>query len=469
MAFQWKAKIHKSGSKVRIYDGDKFIREVTASSETFEPAEAKTFASELLTELEKKSAQMTDTSASPDVTTEKELHEISKDEVMQNATGDDLSTDVELQDDVLDETKLASLKKTIIKLQSKLINERKERVIERKARRGLAIAKQLVASGDLKNDFTTIRTKVAEIVNMESSEIDRLERKTAGEKEFETPTEALKEARRLKRIARVNRVAAEDAQQDGDEEMADQLDNKAEIAETKAASYEKLAEEMIEEDVKEEKQVEEVKEEKVEEEKQVEEIKEEVKEEKQVEEVKEEVKEEKVEEKQETTDDAEMDIMMMAAKKYHRIASKYRKAAEEAEAKGDELEADKQDELADIAEEKALDFEAKCSSQKVATEEVKEEVIEEKQDEEVKEEKVEEEKQDDEVIEEETEEKQDDEIAEEEPKTAKKKTPPVLKRANDGKMIDGFGFDKSASVEENTFANDPEVSKLESIWRKVSE
>ena len=28
--FQFRAKIHKSGSKIRVYDGERFLREVTA-------------------------------------------------------------------------------------------------------------------------------------------------------------------------------------------------------------------------------------------------------------------------------------------------------------------------------------------------------------------------------------------------------------------------------------------------------
>ena len=477
--FNFNAKVHKSGSKIRIYDGDKFLREINASAKTFQPAEAKEFAEELVAELEKESQQMVDPAAQPTVVNQQQKQDVSLSEVSQNATG---NVDVEELEELLDveeeekqevdkdvENKVASYKAKIIKLQSLLINERKERTIERKARRGLAIAKQMVANGVLENNFETIRNKIAEIVEMETPEIDRLEKKTSGEKEFETPTEAFKEARRLKRIARLNRVAAEDAQEEGDEEMADELDQKADIAEQKAASYEKIGQEMIEEKQEETEKVEEKVEEKQEETEKVEEKVEEKQEEVTTEEKQEVVT--TTEEKQEIDeDDTEMDIMMMAslAKKYRRIASKHRKLAEEAEAKGEELEADNQDELANLAEEKAEDLESKCSSKKTSSEEVKDEV-EEKQ-EETTEEVVEEKQEETEVVDEEKQEETTEEVEEKqeetetEEKTEKKASKLTIKRSEE--VIDGFGSLKTASVEKNVYSNDPEVSSLETLWTK---
>lgn len=87
-------------------------------------------------------------------------------------------------DDNMDEDKFASetsgLKAVIANLKKKLAQERNDRQIERKARRGLAIAKQLVAENKLEDSYDAIKIKIAEIVKLEDSEIDRLERKVAG-------------------------------------------------------------------------------------------------------------------------------------------------------------------------------------------------------------------------------------------------------------------------------------------------
>jgi hypothetical protein len=512
----WAARIHKTGSTVQIFDGKKMVREIKASSETFEPAEAQLFANALLKELVQKQAeQMTDTTAEPSIATKAEQHAESTEEVGEQATGSDVGAgdndadlddlqDEEIKDD--EEVKEAikqinQLKKVNASLKIALKKEQSERLTERKARRGLAIAQQMVINGSLENNYDVIRSKVAEIVDLETKEIERLERKVAGESEFESSTEARKEARRQQRLARINRLAAEECQEDGDEEEADQLDQKAEVAEKKASLCLKIAQDMEEkkdEDEVCEAQDEEVKEETKDdedqpedlEEKQDEEVKEdddeddepedlekmddeelknamnsskkkvaskkvaqeeEVKEEPKVEEIKEEEKQD------EEVKDEDLEEKKATARMYRRIASKHRKIAEKKEAQGDTAGADKEDELADDAEEKAEAIESELQDDPMAMEmgtdkeEAQEEEVKEDekevQDEEVKEE----EKQDEEVKEDEKE-VQDEEVKEEETeKTAS--------------VIEGFGFDKSASVEQNEFSGTSEVERLSSMWR----
>lgn len=518
MAFSWTAKVHKTGSKVRIYDGSRFVKEVVASAETYAPVEAKEFANELLAELQSQSKK-----ADKDITvrTPAEVQTKSLKEVKQNASGLDPKDCTELQDDNLEtidvedetedqadetneeiaekEAKIAKLMNVVASYKKALHQEKVDRVTERKARRGLAIAKQLVANGTLKNDYEVIRTKVAEIVDMETREIEMLERKVAGEREFASVEDAKREARRQNRIARMHRVAAEDAQEDGDEAEADVLDSKAEEAEAKAASYAKIAQEMdgeeFPEDVEAQDDVEgvdelpEATEEQANEgmsqemfnaadEKPVVESKE-----KPVAPVVEAPVETPVVEAAQEAEPVVVDENKKLAAKYRRIATKHRKLAEEFESKGDIDKADEQDEMADDADEKAEKFEEMCEAQaceagetemqteevapvdEVPVEETEEQVDELPTEEPVEEEQVDEVAPESEELPTEEEEQTDeDELPVDEPVTAKKKVAGI-KRSGEKEDV-SFGIDKSASlIEQNQYSHDREVTSLSSMWK----
>jgi hypothetical protein len=381
--------------------------------------------------------------------------------------------------------KLASendnLRKVIANLKKKLSQERDERTTERKARRGLAIAKQLVVAGLIDDSYDTIKTKVAEIVKLEDNEIDRLEKKVAGEQEFDAIEDAEKEVRRQARISRINRQAAAEAQEDGDEMQADFLDKKADEAEAKMAHAQHIVEEMKKSAATPEEKVEvaPVEEKKVEEKADapvVEEKKEEVAATPVVEEKVEAavapvVEEEKadapaapvVEEKtceDKCSSDESTEKLSSMARKYRSIAANHRKLAEKAELAGDIEAADKQDELADKAEETAEDIE-----QKLAAETPVAPVVE-------KEEKSDDADADDAPAST-PEEKTDD--SEESPKASHKepgnvvtssKHSPLKREGQAVEESESFGIDKNASlVEQNDYSNDPEVELLSKMWR----
>ncbi len=148
--------------------------------------------------------------------------------------------------------KVETLKRLATNFKGLLEKERSERDIERRARRGLAIAKQMVANGDLDDDYNVVRAKVAEIVDLDEKDIEITERKTAGISEFDTDKEAAHEARRQRRLARITTIASEDAQHEGDVEEADRLDVVASLHAEKAEKYEKLAAKMKEDGSKKE-------------------------------------------------------------------------------------------------------------------------------------------------------------------------------------------------------------------------
>jgi len=522
---KWTAKVHKTGSKVAVFNGAKCVKIVQASKETFEPAEAQKFAEELLTELVKQAEQMDTPADQPSVTTKAESQiadtaEVAKDpvgaspadmEIQDEEDGEpepiDLDDDDELQDEekpepvatdddeevAKDEEKVGKLvarihelKKVATILQKKLANEKEERVVERKARRGLAIAKQMVTAGTLDDTYDAIHKKVSEIVNLEVSEIERLEKKMAGEKEFDSVDAALKAARRYSRIGRLNRTAAAEAEEEGDSDQADELDIKAEEAEQKAAEINAIAKGMQEECACDEKQ-------------------DEVTDENTVgvnakgaataksaatdmvtpTVADEAVQDEEVKKDDDGDDDEDDDDVVEAnkkaelAKKYRRIAAKHRKLAEAAEAAGDTDDADAQDDMADDAETKAETLEAQFEEKVVepATESQQEENIE-MQDEETEgepepidldddDDKAVEESQDEEGVTEDgdtAKDDTDDDNEEGEEVVASKKAS-VLKR-KDGTVVDGFGLDKNASiVEQNEYSHDPQVDALSAMWR----
>lgn len=465
---QWHAKVHKSGSKVAVFNGSKLVKVVEASDETFQPAEAQKFAENLVDELtERTSAQMSNGNEQPSVTTDTELHVDSLEAVNTQAQGkgaDEASVVAEAaveekaeEEVVVEEpAQVVAMKKTIASLQKKLATEKNERLLERKARRGLAIAKQMVIEGSLEDSYEAIKNKVAEITKLEESEIDRLERKVANESEYDSIEDAQKDLRRQARLARIHRQAAAEAQEDKDEEQADNLDSKADIAEAKAAYIQDVIEQMkkhAEEEVKEEIKPEEAAE--------VEEKPAEapVAEEKTAseEEVKEESKAEEMQETEEKTA-SEENPQMFLAKSYRLIASTHRKNAEAAEVAGDIAKADAEDAKADEAEEKAEEIENKLASDSCETpaEESKEDEVEEKTEETSKEASEDE----SEVCEEKT-------ASKREPgKIASKPDYSALKR--EGNTIDEFGIDKNASlVEQNDYFNDPEVEILSKMWRSA--
>lgn len=268
----WKIQVHKTGSMVRVFDGDKMVKEIKASAETYNPAESKEFAAKLLDELNAKSAStMTEPEAAPAVATNEETHAVVSQEAISPAAGEGATNapaaPVAVEPAESEAPEAEELMKINASLTKKLAIERRERAIERKARRGLAIAKQLVDESKLDNDYDAIKGKVAEIVALEDSEIDRLERKMAGVKEFESKEEALKESRRQARLARMARTAALEAEEEGEAAQADEMDRKADLHEKKAEDYSKKAEEFdadwdYEEDVKTDKKEEKAEEEK---------------------------------------------------------------------------------------------------------------------------------------------------------------------------------------------------------------
>lgn len=484
MSWSWHAKVHKSGSKVAVFNGSKLVKVVEASKETFEPAEAQKFAEDLVNELAgKTSSQMSAPSEQPSVTTEGELQSAVLNAVTTQAQGvgagaapvaapvapvvpeelDEGSeentegNEAEEPAGEDEEEKIAKLMTTVASLKKKLAIERNDRVVERKARRGLAIAKQLVAERKLEDSYEAIKTKIAQIVKLEDSEIDRLERKIAGEHEFISIDEAQKELRRQSRIERINRQAAAEAQEDDDIEQAEMLDSKADEAEAKVAHIQSVIETMTK-SAEEEAGTEEKPE----------------AEEKPAEAPAAPVVEKKEEEKSDATTPAEVapetpaapvtpeassnatNKLAELARNYRLIASHHRKLAEEAEAKGDIAAADKQDALGDAAEENAEEVEkklAECSSAPV----------------------VEEEKADDaetpteeatETPEEESAEAPAKESSREPGKTVTSSKHQPLKRDNETIEDSSFGIDKNASlVEQNDFSGDPEVEVLSKMWR----
>lgn len=506
--YHWHAKVHKSGTKVAVFNGSKLVKIVESSNETFEPAEAQKFAEDLITTLKSRtSSQMTSPSDQPAVTDTNELHSDVTQAVTTQATGkgadssnseaapvtesmgpeelDEGAVEPE-NDDNMDEDKFASetsgLKAVIANLKKKLAQERNDRQIERKARRGLAIAKQLVAENKLEDSYDAIKIKIAEIVKLEDSEIDRLERKVAGESEFSSLEEAQKELRRQSRIERINRQAAAEAQEDDDEDQAELLDQKADEAAAKVAHIEQVislmktaneAEDNVEEENKEEKadpaaveavpavepdpkekdaasQVPPESEQsstpagKIEEEKADPVVP--VTPEEKADAV---IPEEKKPEDEKTAKLAEL------ARTYRTVAANHRKLAEAAEVEGDIATADKEDALGDAAEEKAEDIEKKLAECKTAEpQEEPEAKIEEQADDA---------EQPAEPVEDESEKK---EAARKQPgQTVSSSEHSTLKREG-CESVDEFGIDKNASlVEQNDYSGDPEVEVLSKMWR----
>lgn len=494
MSYAWNAKVHKSGNKVAVFDGSKLLRIVETSKDTFEPAEAQKFAEELVSELNTRTA--THSGASPMVTTKAEQHAADLAAVAQPATGkpvsqmpieevmaptekepeavapakeeEDAAACEKKEEEALKNSSI-ELRNMVSSLQKKLAKEKEERQIERKARRGLAIAKQMVVEGKLEDSYDAIKNKVAEIIKLETSEIDRLERKVAGEHEFESVEDAQREIRRLNRISRINRQAAAEAQQDLDETQADMLDKTADEADIKAEHVLQIVAEMSKTEKKDE---EKPAEEKKEAEKPAEEKKEEPaeKEAKKTETPVEEKKEAKEIPPAEAAPDGteedeaacEKENQAALARKYRRIATTHRKLAGVHEAKGDIKSADDEDAAADEAETKAEEIEKKLAAIKVVAEEKKEE---EKPVEET--EKSTDDKKDEEDAVNPTVAAPKGEASDVQPTASVEKTS-ALKREGKEVVEESFGIDKNASlVEQNDYTGDPEVELLSTMWKSA--
>jgi len=533
---QWHAKVHKSGNKVAIFNGPKLVKVVESSKDSFEPAEAQKFAEQLIKELETRSAtNMTQGNEPPSITTKFEQQTNDLAAINQQATGaapgkgpggsntlpgaaapaapapdaeemsDDAdpdiaaepATDADPKEAEIFASKENNYRSIIANLKTKLAQEKNERLTERKARRGLAIAKQMVVEGKIDDSYDTIKEKVAQIIKLEDCEIDRLERKVAGEQEFESVEDANKEIRRQARIARINRQAAAEAQEDMDEKQADQLDRYADIAEAKVAHIQQVVEEMK---TAAEKPAEECADDK------------DKKDDKPAEGAAPAAPAAPVAPPQEAADAIveaqkpatgigaggqpaapaatpaaapvvkEEDDEDKTASLYRIIATNHRKLAEKAEAAGNVAEADKQDELADAAEEQAekLEKPAPASAGPGTQGQASPTKAAEKKDDKKDEKKPEGEvapaaapaegaapaaAPEGEVAEEsgEKEEKKSHREPGQIQTDTSKHTP--LKR--EGEVVeDSFGIDKNASlIEQNDYADDPEVAMLSSIWR----
>jgi len=231
----WSARVHKTGSKIQLLKNGNVSKTIEAGDETFAPYEAQKFAEDLVGKMNDKVAkQMTDPGAQPSVATEGETQNESLKAVNQQATGkavkDAASSEIAktAYEEKL-ETENKSLKKKIAKVE-------KEAHIERKARRGVAIAKALVEQKKLANDEDAIKDTVMKITAMSNDEINLLERKANNKPLYDSVEDAEKASRRYARMARLHRQAAEDAQIGGDEKIADDED-------VKAARYDDLSKE----------------------------------------------------------------------------------------------------------------------------------------------------------------------------------------------------------------------------------
>jgi len=487
--FKWHAKVHKSGNKVAIFNGEELIKVVESSKQTFEPAEAQKFAEELVKELGTRSAaQMTTPNQPPSVSTESELHADTLHAVTEQATGKGAGDkpitpppavvlpEVDAEANKESSKENENLRNAIATLKKRLSKEQNERTIERKARRGLAIAKQLVVEGKLEDSYDSIKSKVAEIVHLEDAEIDRLERKTAGDHEFESIEDAQKEIRRQSRISRINRQAAAEAQEDNDESQAESLDQKADEAEKKVSYLQLVVEQMKKSEKDEKKETTETEvppvvpaEPPKEEKKEKEPPKEEKKEKEAAAPVKtesvpptmqtppttntvEEKSDPKVEEPPKTCTEEQCKSssdLASLARNYRTIAANHRKLAEKAETEGDIQLADDQDALADDAESKAEKIEEKLSAKPKETPEQEETETAEHEQTETPAEETEEHK---------------------ESSTQKTQHQPLKRINDDGKTAEtiesSFGIDKNASlVEQNDFTGDPDVEILSKMWR----
>ncbi|MDO8640914.1 MAG: hypothetical protein Q7R33_05170 [Nitrosarchaeum sp.] len=207
----WSARVHQSGDRIQLLKNGSVTKIIRTGSDTFKPIEAKAFAENLISTLNAKYAkQMKNPDDQPSVASKGEQHQKSLDVAEKDAKG------------------IAVKDAEVRLLKKKIATMEKEAAVERKARRGLAIVKQLVTQNKVANDESVIKGEVMKIVAMSNDEINMLEKKVAGTALYDTTVDAEKAARRYARLSRLHRQAAEDAQLAGDEELADDEDTKAE-------------------------------------------------------------------------------------------------------------------------------------------------------------------------------------------------------------------------------------------------
>jgi hypothetical protein len=210
----WSARVHKSGDRVQLLKNGSVTKIIRAGDATFTATDAQTFAKGLVEKLNTRYAkQMEDPKADPSVATKGDEQRESMKALNQDAKG--ISP------------KEASLSVENANLKKKIAGLEKSASIERKARRGLAIAKMLVDQKKIANTEEAVKAEVAKIATMSNDEITLVERKVAGQSLYDTTDDAMKASRRYARMSRLHRQAAEDAQLAGDDELADAEDEKA--------------------------------------------------------------------------------------------------------------------------------------------------------------------------------------------------------------------------------------------------
>lgn len=348
----WSAKVHTSGSKIQLLKNGSVTKVIKASDDTFSSDNAQLFAKNLVTKLNGKIAkQMTDPGAEPSVTTKAEEQMNSLKAVAKEPKG----ISPKEASVIVEENK--NLKRKIAKLE-------KDAAVERKARRGLAIAKSLVAQKKIANDESAIKDQVMKIVAMSNEEIGLFERKVAGLPLYDSTEEALRASRRYARMSRLHKQAAEDAQLAGDDDIADAED-------IKAARYEELAKDAscscgaIEQAAKEQATGVDPQGKKTASEEEV--VSDEVIEEEKI------ATEEEIDDEEalieEELDDEEFDVTAAAAI-YRKIASDHRVKAETLRKAGNEEEAIVEEEIADESETLAENVEASVLMEEEASDEI---------------------------------------------------------------------------------------------------
>lgn len=337
----WSAKVHTSGTKIQLLKNGNVTKVIKASDGNFSPENAQKFAQNLITGLNNKYAkQMTNPGADPSVDTPADEQAKSMKSVSQDAKG--ISP------------KEASLHEENITLKKKIAKLEKSAAIERKARRGLAIAKTLVAQKKLANDEKAIKDQVMKVVAMSNEEIGLFERKVAGLPLYNSSEEALRASRRYARLSRLHKQAAEDAQLAGDDDLAD-------LEDTKAARYEDLSKEatspceseVITDDTA-----------AIEPEAAVDD-----------DELIDDVSEDDLDNEEELIDDSEDFDVQAAASIYRKIASSHRTKAEEFRKSGNNKEAAVEDEIADESDALADSVESTDSNESPFEEEASDENI----------------------------------------------------------------------------------------------
>jgi len=222
---EWTASVRKDGGAVRVYRWGKLQREISPCSkkgeETYEPAGAIKFAEQLVGELYKQSSALRKKKADHDVQTEPNLENTAKGTQVKGKPSPTLSNAID---------KVAQLEEENRKMKAQLAEQGRKHKLETKARRGAKLAELLVKAGAIAEDEKEIKAFVTDIAMMTDEEIDRLERKAAGESEFTSVEEAERAKRGYDRQARQLQRKADEAQDAGDAEAADKFDASAEDA-----------------------------------------------------------------------------------------------------------------------------------------------------------------------------------------------------------------------------------------------